>query len=150
MFWRRDKIFAMADERQERQLETPLLLMATPQVQDPFFHKSVVLLLHHDDEGSFGFNLNRPTTVSVAEILEGLEIEWAGDPKMCAYLGGPVQPQLGTVLYDEAGAVPVSADPEATTTCVYPGLVMTQHVGDLARLAKAPPPHMRYPSPYSP
>ncbi|MFQ5526576.1 MAG: YqgE/AlgH family protein [Thermoanaerobaculia bacterium] len=126
-----------------RELKTPLLLIATPQVQDPFFHKSVVLLLHHDDEGSFGFNLNRPTTVSVAEILDGLEIQWAGDTSTHAYLGGPVQPQLGTVLYGEAGAVPGPEEPDQTTSCVLPGLAMTQHVGDLARLAKNPPDDLR-------
>ncbi len=126
-----------------RELETPLLLIATPQVLDPFFHKSVVLLLHYDDEGCFGFNLNRPTTVTVAEILDGLEIEWAGDPSICAYLGGPVQPQLGTVLFGQAGARPAPETPDQTTTCVLPGLSMTQHVGDLSRLARKPPPELR-------
>lgn len=133
----------MVPEQPHRELDTPLLLMATPQVLDPFFHKSVVLLLHHDEEGSFGFNLNRPTTVSVAEILKGLEIEWTGDPSSCAYLGGPVQPQLGTVLFGQAGAKPSDALPEDTTTCVLPGLSMTQHLGNLAHLAQDPPEGLR-------
>lgn len=137
----------MASKRQKHELDAPLLLMATPQVLDPFFNKSVVLLLHHDDEGSFGFNLNRPTTVSVAEILEGLEIEWNGDPASCAFLGGPVQPQLGTILFGDDNAQPGASDPRAdsdeTTTCVLPGLSMTQHIGDLARLAKDPPDGLR-------
>ena len=60
-------------------LQTPLLLLAMPQVMDPFFHKSVVLLLHHQDEGSLGFIVNRPTGVKIAEILEDLEIPWLGD-----------------------------------------------------------------------
>ncbi|MCP4202128.1 MAG: hypothetical protein GY769_09350 [bacterium] len=133
----------MVTERQKQELDAPLLLMATPQVLDPFFNKSVVLLLHHDDEGSFGFNLNRPTTVSVAEILEGLAIEWTGDPTLCAFLGGPVQPQLGTVLFGDEGAQPDDASGDETTTCVLPGLCMTQHVGDLARLARNPPDGLR-------
>lgn len=119
------------------------MLIATPQVLDPFFAKSVVLLLHHDDEGSFGFNLNRPTTVSVAEILEGLEIDWAGDPGACAFLGGPVQPQLGTVLFGDADARPHPLPNDETTTCLLPGLAMTQHLGDLAQLASHPPEVMR-------
>ena len=36
-------------------LKTPILLLAMPQVMDPFFHKSVVLLLQHQEEGSQGF-----------------------------------------------------------------------------------------------
>ena len=134
----------MLEETQGHELTTPLFLMATPQVLDPFFHKSVVLLLHHDEEGSFGFNLNRPTKVAVAEILEGLEIDWTGDPALCAYLGGPVQPQLGTVLFGEAGAEPDSPQADGPSARVLPGLSMTQHVGELTRLAQDPPPEMRF------
>ena len=31
-------------------LETPVLLVAMPQVLDPFFHMSVVLLVQHESE----------------------------------------------------------------------------------------------------
>ena len=122
------------------EIETPTLLVATPQVKDPFFDHSVVLLLHHDEEGSFGFNLNRPTDLPIEEILEGLEIPWKGDPKSHAYFGGPVQPQLGSVLFgsSEDEAVP---SPRMVTTAaeVFPGIRMTQHVDDLALLASEPP-----------
>ncbi len=121
-------------------LTTPVLLMATPQVQDPFFERAVVLLLHHDEDGSFGFNLNRPTTVSISEILTDLEIDWQGDPTTCAYLGGPVQPQLGTVLFGEPGTPIIVSDKHSETMPqILPGLRMTQHIGDLQRLAKDPP-----------
>src|SRR5215203_5454482 len=80
-------------------LITPVLLMAMPQVLDPFFHRSVVLLLHHEDEGSFGFILNRPTGIKVSEILKGMDVGWEGREGVVAYFGGPVQPQLGTVLF---------------------------------------------------
>ena len=33
------------------ELQAPLLLIAMPQIVDPFFHRSVVLLVHHDGEG---------------------------------------------------------------------------------------------------
>ena len=133
----------MEPELEKHELEAPFLLIATPQVLDPFFTKSVVLLLHHDDEGSFGFNLNRPTTVSVSEILEDLEIKWTGDPSLCAFLGGPVQPQLGTVLFGDDNAQPSEVADDETTTCLIPGLAMTQHIGDLTGLARNPPEGMR-------
>ncbi len=123
-------------------LHAPSLLMATPQVLDPFFQRSVVLLLGHTGEGSFGFNLNRPTTVSVAEILEGMEIPWAGDPESHAYFGGPVQPQLGTILFEQASKA-ILADVEGTSTEVHPGVWMTQHIDDLTLLASTPPPGFR-------
>jgi len=115
-------------------LKPPVLLLAMPQVQDPFFHRSVVLLLAHEDEGSFGFIVNRPTEMKVAEVLEGLEIAWGGDAASRAFLGGPVQPQLGTVLY----GAPASADAERPQ--VVPGVAITQQLSDLAGLASEPPP----------
>jgi len=136
-------ISTMEPEPRKQELDAPFLLIATPQVLDPFFHKSVVLLLHHDEEGSFGFNLNRPAAVSVSEILEGLEIEWTGDPNVRAFVGGPVQPQLGTVLFGDKNAQPSAVAGDETTTCLLPGLAMTQHLGDLARLARNPPEGLR-------
>jgi putative AlgH/UPF0301 family transcriptional regulator len=75
-------------------LATPVLLVAMPQVLDPFFHRSVVLLLHHDDEGSFGLIVNRTTGITLAEILDGMDIEWQGPRDALAYFGGPVQPPM--------------------------------------------------------
>lgn len=119
------------------ELSTPILLVAMPQVLDPFFHKSVVLLLAHEEEGSFGFIINRSTGIKVDEILEGLEVGWRGDGDTVAYFGGPVQPQLGTVLF-----TPGEVEGEASTE-VLPGLSLTQHVGDLSQLAETPPDHFR-------
>src|SRR6478752_6658492 len=111
-------------------LNTPVLLMAMPQVLDPFFHRSVILLLHHEPEGSLGFIVNRPTGIRVSEILQGMDVAWQGPERAVAHFGGPVRPQLGTVLYaPRAGAAAGSGE------VVVPGLSLTQHVGDLAELA---------------
>jgi putative transcriptional regulator len=111
-----------------------------PQVLDPFFHRSVVLLVHHDEEGSLGFIANRPTGIKVSDILSGMDIAWQGDGAAVAHFGGPVQPQLGSVLW--VPAAPENSLSE-TATEVLPGLAITQHIGDLARLAGAPPPDFR-------
>lgn len=121
-------------------LSTPVLLMAMPQVLDPFFHRSVVLLLHHEEEGSFGFIVNRPTGIKVSEILQGMDVDWQGREEAVAYFGGPVQPQLGTVLF---APILVDSSPDDTATEVVPGVALTQHVGDLSRLAEAPPDRFR-------
>jgi putative transcriptional regulator len=124
----------------EAELQAPLLLIAMPQILDPFFHRSVVLLVHHDAEGSLGFILNRPTAISVAEILQGMEIAWAGDEAAVAHFGGPVQPQLGTVLFTPGGG---NGHDRSSAALVCPGVSLTQHVGTLAELAVAPPPRFR-------
>ncbi|HUO86822.1 MAG TPA: YqgE/AlgH family protein [Thermoanaerobaculia bacterium] len=140
-------------------LQTPVLLVALPQVVDPFFNKSVVLLIHHDEEGSLGLIVNRPTGISVGDILEGMEIPWSGDAALLTHFGGPVQPQLGTVLFtpagggngllagsgngssDDGGEGP-SAGLQAASE-VAPGVALTQHVADLGRLAASPPSRFR-------
>ncbi|MFF3951602.1 YqgE/AlgH family protein [Streptomyces sp. NPDC001890] len=67
---------------------TGRLLVATPALADPNFDRAVVLLLDHDDEGSLGVVLNRPTPVGVGDILT----PWAGltgEPDV-VFQGGPV------------------------------------------------------------
>ncbi len=118
-------------------LTTPVLLVAMPQVLDPFFHRSVVLLLQHQDEGSFGFIINRSTGIRLSEILQGMELAWHGGDEATAHFGGPVQPQQGTVLF-----APGTFETEAATP-VLPGIALTQHIGDLVRLAENPPDHFR-------
>ncbi|WP_432096279.1 YqgE/AlgH family protein [Streptomyces sp. bgisy100] len=85
---------------------TGRLLVATPALADPNFDRAVVLLLDHDDEGSLGVVLNRPTPVGVGDILESWA-ELAGDPGV-VFQGGPVSldSALGVaVVPGEAGAV---------------------------------------------
>lgn len=129
-------------------LETPVLLVAMPQVLDPFFHKSVVLLVHHQEEGSLGFIVNRPTGIRVAEILSGIEISWQGDDATLAFFGGPVQPQLGTVMFrpDDAGEAEAAGENGGGNgkAEVFPGTRLTQQVGDLHELAAEPPSHFRF------
>lgn len=52
---------------------TGRLLVATPTLADPNFDRAVVLLLDHDEQGSLGVVLNRPTPVGVGDVL----LPWA-------------------------------------------------------------------------
>jgi putative transcriptional regulator len=132
-------------------LSTPVLLLAMPQVLDPYFHRSVVLLVRHEDEGSLGFIVNRPTGIRVNEILKGMEVDWHGREDAVAHFGGPVQPNLGTVLFGPPFRPQAAAtDPDAAgdfegeaTSEVLAGVSLTQHVGDLSRLAESPPERFR-------
>ena len=120
-------------------LETPVLLLAMPQVLDPFFHRSVVLLVNHSDEGSLGFIVNRPTEIRVAEILQGMEIAWQGKGDPLAFFGGPVRPHLGTILFDgPAPSAEVDLEPDEAverSSEVVPGVHISQHIDDLEELA---------------
>ena len=121
-------------------LTVPVLLLAMPQISDPFFARSVVLLLAHEAEGSFGFIVNRRTELKVSAILDDLKLVWAGDAGALAGFGGPVQPQVGTVLFSARdGKVP---ELESASE-VAPAIHLTQHVGELGILSATPPERFR-------
>jgi putative transcriptional regulator len=79
------------------------LLVATPVIGDPNFDRSVVLLLHHQPEGSLGVVLNRPAELSVAEALP----PWAAlsSPPGMVHVGGPVA-EGGVLAIARPGAPP--------------------------------------------
>jgi putative transcriptional regulator len=64
------------------------LIVATPALADPNFDRAVVLLLDHDEEGTLGVVLNRPTLVGVCDVLEPWA-RFAGAPQV-VFQGGPV------------------------------------------------------------
>jgi len=73
------------------------LLVASPGLADPNFAKTVILLVHCDDQGVVGLILNRRTDVALSRVLEGLQ--GAKDRSDPAYLGGPVEVSAVLALY---------------------------------------------------
>jgi len=76
------------------------LLVAGPDLWDPNFRRSVVLIGHHDDDGAVGVVLNRASEVSVLEAAPSLA-DLAG-PGAMLFLGGPVQTEAAVVVADFA------------------------------------------------
>ncbi|MCU1431693.1 MAG: hypothetical protein JWP95_798 [Actinotalea sp.] len=64
------------------------LLVAVPHLQDPTFRRTVVLLLHHDEDGALGVVLNRPLEIEVGSILPAWRDVVTGPPTV--FQGGPV------------------------------------------------------------
>jgi putative transcriptional regulator len=80
------------------------LLIAMPQLGDPNFHRTVVLILQHNAEGARGVVLNRPTRVTLADVAKGQSLSVAARlGRQLVYAGGPVEPQRGLVLHDRVG-----------------------------------------------
>ncbi len=75
----------------------PTLLLAMPQMLDPNFSRSVVLLCRQEDDGALGLVVNRPTDTLVSSIVE-LDKPLEGESKMSVWVGGPVEPQRGWLL----------------------------------------------------
>ena len=66
------------------------LLVATPMLGERTFHRTVILMLEHNDAGSLGVVLNRPSEVTVAESFPGWEVATV-EPTVL-FTGGPVEP----------------------------------------------------------
>ena len=75
----------------------PSLLLSMPQLIDPNFARTVVLLCEHAAEGAFGLIVNRPSEVSAAEAVQ-LEPPVAQANDLPLLIGGPVEPQRGWIL----------------------------------------------------
>jgi putative transcriptional regulator len=75
----------------------PALLLSMPQLLDPNFHKSVVLLCEHAPEGAFGLIVNRPSEISAAAAVR-LDPPVDRPNDLPLLLGGPVEPQRGWIL----------------------------------------------------
>ncbi|MBM3674114.1 MAG: YqgE/AlgH family protein [Actinobacteria bacterium] len=88
------------------------LLVATPDLADPNFARTVVLMLEHTEEAALGLVLNRPRELRVADALPA----W-GDvcsAPACLFVGGPVQPDAVIGLARTVGAA-IAVEPLAGT-----------------------------------
>ena len=87
------------------------LLVATPALLDPNFHRTVILMCVHGDQGALGIVLNRP---SQSDVLDHLP-EWrhlAASPAV-VFAGGPVEPTTALALGRAATSVEGEAEAEA-------------------------------------
>ena len=100
------------------------LLVATPSVEDPDFHRTVVLVLEHCREGAIGVVLNRPTRLEVAEPLPAWAC-FAVEPSVL-FKGGPVSTDSALCLAlrenDRAVAGVASVDLNGPPSDVHPPL----------------------------
>jgi putative transcriptional regulator len=84
------------------------LLVASPSMPD-YFHRTVILVVEHSDQGAFGLVLNRPSETTVGEASPELA-ELIGEEHLF-HVGGPVQPNAVT-------AVGEHSDPAAATKLI--------------------------------
>jgi putative transcriptional regulator len=101
------------------------LLLDSGQLRGSFFHRSVVLICHHDTEGAFGLVLNQPTEnrvgdVLVADLPDGLK-------EQTLFIGGPVQTNALTYLHTDSFVADAN---------VIPNLSMGHSLDDLQEISE--------------
>jgi putative transcriptional regulator len=114
------------------------LLVASPRLPDVNFYRTVVLIIHHDDQGAFGIVLNRPTESTVDEIWDDVPT-MPGDAKSSVNSGGPVEGPLMAIHTNEAYG----------ENEIMPGVHFAAHKDHLNRLVRDPQTEYRVYTGYS-
>lgn len=75
------------------------LLLDGGNLKGSFFHRTVVLICQHDEQGAFGLVLNRPTENTVNDVIEtNVPARLESLP---VFLGGPVQANALSYLHTD-------------------------------------------------
>ncbi len=107
-----------------------------PQLGDPNFQRSVVLMVEHSEAGSMGLVISRSAPLTLKELGKSQDIRVSQAKEAASVLiGGPVEPQRGFVLHDKADL--------DDKTEILPGLYMSVTVEALKLLLGSPDVRMR-------
>jgi putative transcriptional regulator len=112
----------------ETELRAPAFLIAVPQLGDPNFNRGVVFMLEHNDQGTMGLVINRPTELSMGE--------YGGDRVAAVHQGGPVQMERAFILHDSEHRGPETED-------VLGGVRLSYSLESLRLLVERPPERWR-------
>ena len=83
----------------------PTLLLSMPQLMDPNFNRTVILLCtHSEDQGAFGLVLNRPLVTS-GRVVVNLDPPVTTDKDLEVWVGGPVEPHRSWILVEGLSSV---------------------------------------------
>lgn len=77
-------------------------LIATPDLHDSYFERTVTYICEHNEEGAMGLIINQPAAVNLTTLLEQIEIIIPSETPIKnapVYTGGPVGTDRGFVLH---------------------------------------------------
>jgi putative transcriptional regulator len=83
------------------------LLYASPSIDDANFERTVLLIVHHDDDGTIALALNRPTWVDPSEAFpdQPALVNYPGE----LFLGGPNAPNQPLLIFESDTFAPQNA-----------------------------------------
>jgi putative transcriptional regulator len=113
----------------------PSLLLSMPQLLDPNFSRTVVLLCKHSEDGAFGLVVNRPLTTT-GRVVVDLDPPVSVDRELKVWVGGPVEPQRSWML--ASGDIVQAAD--FAGMAITDGLSLTTSPQLLRRMLEPEPP----------
>lgn len=80
------------------------LLIAMPHLRGDVFVKSLVYVCMHDESGVIGLVVNKPSSLTLADLFEQLNIPCSRPELLTHHVldGGPVQTNIALILHEEA------------------------------------------------
>ncbi len=91
------------------------ILVSEPYLPDPNFERSIVLLCDHNEAGSFGFVLNKPSVAALGDVMPDLE-----SFNSVLFVGGPVQQDTLHYLHrceELSGSTQITDDDNSSHRC---------------------------------
>jgi len=106
-------LFAAAPVRAQ-DLSQPMILVATPELADPIYARTVLVVSPLGGGEHIGFIVNRPTELTLGKMFpDDAASQKVREP---VYLGGPIRPELVFALVERA------TSPGGKSLAVMPGL----------------------------
>jgi putative transcriptional regulator len=106
-----------------------------PQLADPNFRRSVVLLCRHNEEGALGVVVNRPL-VTTGRVVVHVDPPVATDRELEVWVGGPVEPERSWILVGDDAV----EEARFAGYSISPGLYLSTSPALLQRLLAPNPP----------
>jgi putative transcriptional regulator len=117
-------------------LERPLILVAKPELHDPIYGSTVLIVAPLGGDQHAGFIVNRPTRLTLGKVFpQDGPSQKIPDP---VYLGGPVQPQVIFALVQRAD------NPGGHSFEMMPGLYAAFDAAVVDRIIESDATHARF------
>ena len=117
-------------------LDEPLILVARPELADPVFGRSVLIVAPVGDGQHVGFIVNRPSNVTLGKVFpEHGPSQKVVDP---IYVGGPIEPGVLFALVQR------QASPGGHSAELAPGLYLAYESAVVDQIIESEPQHARF------
>jgi len=92
-------------------------LLSMPGLNNSWFDRTITYLFEHNEDGAFGFVINRAASLVAGEVYDQLDIECLDDAdrQKLVFEGGPVDKERGFVLFPSDDSYNNTAHCENTT-----------------------------------
>jgi putative AlgH/UPF0301 family transcriptional regulator len=117
-------------------LSKPVVLVASPALQDAFYGGTVIIVVPLGGDQHVGFIINKPTDMPLARVFPDDGPSQKVEQPL--YIGGPAQSQLIFALVQR------TSSPDGKSLCLMPGVYASIHADTVEAIIEADAAHARF------